>query len=43
MHSHANIHRGVYHLSQKATALHDAARETVQEFLGAAHPEELFL
>ena len=41
MHSHANIHRGVYHLSQKATALHEAARETVQQFLGAAHPEEI--
>ncbi|MEM6628931.1 MAG: SufS family cysteine desulfurase [Bacteroidota bacterium] len=41
LHSHSNIHRGVYHLSQKATALHDAARESVQHFLGAAHPEEI--
>ena len=28
-HSYANIHRGVYTLSERATDLHDAAREKV--------------
>ncbi len=40
-HSHANIHRGVYDLSMKATQLHDKSREKVQEFLGAAYSEEI--
>ncbi len=31
----ANIHRGVYQLSERATAAHEAARETVRRFLGA--------
>ena len=39
--SHANIHRGVYDLSMKATQMHDEARSKVQRFLGAAHPEEI--
>jgi len=39
--SHANIHRGVYDLSMKATDLHDQAREKVQAFLGAAFSEEI--
>lgn len=37
----ANIHRGVYHLSARATAAHDAARATVQRFLNAADPSEI--
>ena len=40
-HSHANIHRGVYDLSMKATQLHDKSRKVVQEFLGAAFSEEI--
>lgn len=31
----ANIHRGVYHLSEQATDLYDSARKRVQRFLGA--------
>ncbi len=40
-HDYANIHRGVYELSQRATALHDAARRKVQHFLGAADWREI--
>ncbi len=39
--SNANIHRAVHHLSEKATALHDQARETVRQFLNAASTEEI--
>jgi len=38
---YANIHRGVYHLSQEATRLYEGARAKVQSFLGAARPEEI--
>ena len=34
--AHANIHRGVYDLSMKATQMHEEARSKVQHFLGAA-------
>jgi cysteine desulfurase / selenocysteine lyase len=37
----ANIHRGVYQLAERATAAHDAARETVRAFLGAEKPSEI--
>jgi cysteine desulfurase/selenocysteine lyase len=37
----SNIHRGVHRLSQKATAAHEAARETIASHLGAARPEEI--
>jgi cysteine desulfurase/selenocysteine lyase len=40
-HSYANIHRGVYTLSERATDLHDAAREKVQAFLNAASKREI--
>src|SRR5215213_819773 len=33
----ANIHRGVYELSQTATTLYEQARLTVQKFVNAAH------
>ena len=39
--SNANIHRGVHHLSVKATEAYERARETMQRFLGASRPEEL--
>ena len=39
--TNANIHRGTHHLSQKATATHEAARDTIAEFLGAARSEEI--
>jgi cysteine desulfurase/selenocysteine lyase len=38
---YANIHRGVYELSQRATALHDAARRKVQRFIGAKDWREI--
>ena len=40
-HDYANIHRGVYELSQRATALHDAARRKVQRYLGATDWREI--
>lgn len=37
----ANIHRGVYELSQSATTAYEKARLTVQKFINAAHSEEI--
>lgn len=37
----ANVHRGVHYLSQKATDLHEAAREKVRCFIHAAKTEEV--
>jgi cysteine desulfurase/selenocysteine lyase len=37
----ANIHRGVHYLSEESTAMYEAARETVREFIGAASREEI--
>ena len=37
----ANIHRGVYVLSEEATAAYDAAREKVRRFLNAAASREI--
>lgn len=37
----ANVHRGVHFLSQKATELHEEARETVRRFLNAREREEI--
>jgi cysteine desulfurase/selenocysteine lyase len=39
--ANANIHRGLYELSERATAAVDAARERMAAFLGAASPEEI--
>ncbi len=38
---YANVHRGVHHLSGKATDRYEAARRTVQKFLNAAHEDEI--
>jgi cysteine desulfurase/selenocysteine lyase len=38
---YANIHRGVYELSQRASELHDQARRRVQRFLGAGDWREI--
>jgi cysteine desulfurase/selenocysteine lyase len=38
---YANIHRGIYGLSERATRLFEAARETVQRFIHAAHSDEI--
>ena len=37
----ANVHRGVHYLSQRATDLHEGARETVRQFINAAKTEEI--
>lgn len=38
---HANVHRGVYWLSEEATYAYEQAREKVARFIGAARPEEV--
>ncbi len=40
-HSYANIHRGVYSLSERATELHDGAREKVRALLNAPSKREV--
>lgn len=37
----ANVHRGVHYLSQQATDLHEAARDTVRRFVNAEKTEEI--
>ncbi|MEM9081725.1 MAG: cysteine desulfurase [Verrucomicrobiota bacterium] len=39
--TNSNIHRGTHHLSQKATAAHEHARETIARHLNAASPHEI--
>ncbi len=38
---HANIHRGVHHLSQQATQAYEDARETIRAFINAKHAHEV--
>ncbi len=38
---YANIHRGIYELSEEATRMHDEARAKVARFLGATSPREI--
>ena len=37
----ANVHRGIHYLSQQATELHEAARETVRKFINARSTSEI--
>ncbi len=37
----ANVHRGIYYLSEKATDAFEAARETVRSFLNASDRQEI--
>lgn len=37
----ANVHRGVHFLSQQATNLHEASRETVRQFINARYTAEI--
>jgi cysteine desulfurase/selenocysteine lyase len=37
----ANVHRGVHYLSQQATELHEASRETVRQFINARSTNEI--
>mgnify|MGYP002617286037 CR=1 FL=1 len=41
LNANANVHRGVHYLSQRATDLHEAARETVRKFINAPKIEEI--
>jgi len=38
---HANVHRGVHTLSQRATSRFDEARAKIQSYLGAKHTHEI--
>src|SRR5881409_945926 len=37
----ANIHRGIYRLSEEATAAHEAARVKIAQFINASSPQEI--
>lgn len=37
----ANVHRGIYEISDKATEMFEMSRQTVAEFIGANSPEEI--
>jgi cysteine desulfurase/selenocysteine lyase len=39
--THANVHRGVYAMAEKATAAYEAARSKVARFVGARSPREV--
>jgi cysteine desulfurase/selenocysteine lyase len=39
--NHANVHRGVHVLSERATTAYESARERVARYLNAASPEEI--
>lgn len=41
LNTNANVHRGVHYLSQRATDLHEMARETVRKFINAPKTEEI--
>ncbi len=40
---HANIHRGVHHLSQEATQAYEDAREIIRGFINARHSHEVLI
>ncbi|HLR24902.1 MAG TPA: cysteine desulfurase [Fodinibius sp.] len=40
-HEHANVHRGIHHLSQMATDAFEATRSKVQRFINAEHLHEV--
>jgi cysteine desulfurase/selenocysteine lyase len=39
--SYANVHRGVYELSERATAAYESARQTIASFVNAPSPKEI--
>lgn len=41
LNANANVHRGVHYLSQRATDLHEAARERVRQFINARSTDEV--
>src|SRR5689334_2945472 len=40
-HYNANVHRGIYQISERATAAYEEARHTVARFLGAGDDREI--
>jgi cysteine desulfurase / selenocysteine lyase len=38
---YANIHRGIYELSERATQIYESARQTIKEFIHAKHNDEI--
>jgi cysteine desulfurase/selenocysteine lyase len=40
-HDYANIHRGIYELSERATILYEKTRDVVKNFINAAYSEEI--
>ncbi|MCW9706325.1 aminotransferase class V-fold PLP-dependent enzyme [Fodinibius salsisoli] len=40
-HEHANVHRGIHHLSQKATDAYEATRKKIRSFINAEHLHEV--
>jgi cysteine desulfurase/selenocysteine lyase len=40
-HSHANVHRGIHVMSERATAGYEGARDKVQKFINAASRKEI--
>jgi cysteine desulfurase/selenocysteine lyase len=40
-HNHANVHRGVHELSERATAAYEGARELVRDYINAPSTEEI--
>lgn len=40
-HDYANIHRGIYELSERATKLYEDTRAQVKQFINAKHAEEI--
>ncbi len=41
MHDHANVHRGIHVLSERATTVYEAARDKVRDFIHAASRREI--
>ena len=39
--NYANVHRGIYDLSERATESYEHVREKVRDFIGAAHAHEI--
>lgn len=40
-HHNANVHRGIYELSERATSMYEGARAKVAQFIDAKHSEEI--
>ncbi len=38
---YANVHRGLYQISEAVTARYEGTRETIRDFIGAAHTHEI--